>query len=119
MTADRIDFIDEDDARRVLLALLEEVADAGRSYADEHLDEIGSANREEGHVRFAGNGAREQRLARSGRAHQQDALGNAPAEFLEFLRLLEELDNLLELFLRFIDAGDVFERDLILRTRRE
>jgi hypothetical protein len=50
MAADRVDFVDEDDARRVLLALLEEVTDARRADADEHLDEIRSADREERHV---------------------------------------------------------------------
>ena len=117
MTADRVDLVDEDDAGRVLLALLEQVADARRADADEHLDEVGAADREERHVRFAGDRAREQRLAGSRRAHQQHALRNAAAELLELLRLLEELDDLLELALRFFHAGDVAERHLLLRGR--
>ena len=44
VTADGVDFVDEDDAGRVLLALLEEVADARRADADEHLDEVGTAD---------------------------------------------------------------------------
>ena len=119
VTADRVDFVDEDDARRVLLALLEQIADAAGADADEHLDEVRSADREERHVRFAGDGAREQRLAGAGRAHQQHALRNASAEFLEFLRLLEELDDLDEFFLGLVDAGDVLERHFLLRTRRQ
>ena len=63
MAADRVDLVDEDDAGRVLLALLEQVADARRADADEHLDEVRAADREERHVGFAGDGAREQRLA--------------------------------------------------------
>ena len=119
MAADRVDLVDEDDAGRVLLALLEQVADARGADADEHLDEVGAADREERHVGFAGDRAREQRLAGSGRAHQQHALRNAAAELLELLRLLEELDDFLELFLRFVDAGDVLERHLLLRARRQ
>ena len=88
MAADGVDLVDEDDAGGVLLALLEQVADARRADADEHLDEVGAADREERHVRFAGDGAGEQRLARSRRAHEQHALGNAAAELLEFLRFL-------------------------------
>ena len=67
--ADGVDLVDEDDAGRVLLALLEEVADARGADADEHLDEVGARDREEGDVRLAGDGAREQRLAgaRAGR----------------------------------------------------
>ena len=119
MTADGVDLVDEDDAGRVLLALLEQVAHARRADADEHLDEVRAADREERHVGFAGDRAGEQRLAGSRRAHQQDALRDAAAELLELLRLLQELDDLLELFLRFVDAGDVLERHLLLRARRQ
>src|SRR4029078_9985823 len=119
MTADRVDFVDEDDARRVLLALLEQVADARRADADEHFDEVGAADREERNVGLAGDGAREQRLAGAGRPHEQDALGDAAAKLLEFLRFLEELDDFLQLFLRFVDAGNVLEGHLLLRARRE
>src|SRR5262249_22731300 len=47
MTADRVNLVDEDDAGGVLLALLEEVADARGADADEHFDEVGAADREE------------------------------------------------------------------------
>ncbi len=40
VTADGVDFVDEDDARRVLLRLLEHVAHAGRTDTDEHFDEV-------------------------------------------------------------------------------
>ena len=119
MTADRVDLIDEDDAGRALLALFEEVADAGGAHTHEHLDEVGTGDREEGHVGFAGDGAGEERLAGARRAHQQDALGNAAAELLELLGLLEELDDLLQLFLRFLDPGHVLERDLALLRREQ
>ena len=111
MPADGVDFIDEHDARRVLLRLLEHVAHAAGADAHEHFDEVGTRNREERHIGFARDGAREQRLARSRRADQQHAFGNAAAETLEFLRIAQELDDLLQFFLGFIDAGDIFERD--------
>src|SRR6185436_14692436 len=92
---------------------------ARRADADEHLDEIRAADREERNVRFARDRARQQRLAGSRRAHQQDALRDASAELLEFLRFLEELDDLLQLVLGFVDARDVLEGDLLLRARRQ
>ena len=38
---DGVDLVHEDDAGRVLLGLLEQVADAGGAHAHEHLDEVG------------------------------------------------------------------------------
>ena len=46
--------------------------------ADEHLDELGSAQAEERHLGLAGHRAGEQRLAGAGRADQQHAFGIFP-----------------------------------------
>ena len=115
MTADRVDFVDEHDAGRVLFALLKEVAHTRGANADKHLDEVGTADREKRHVCFTGHGAREQRLARARRAHEQHTLGNAATKLLELLGLTQEFDDLLKLFLRFVRAGYFLERDLLLR----
>ena len=80
MAADRVDLVDEDDARRVRLALLEQVAHAARADADEHLDEVRAGHREERTTGFAGDGAREQRLAGTRRADEQRALRQTSAE---------------------------------------
>ena len=109
MAADRVDFVDENDAGRGFLPLLEHVAHAGGADADEHLHEVRAADREERHIGFAGNGAREQRLAGARRADQQNAFRNASAEFLEFFRVAQELDEFLHFILGFLDAGDVLE----------
>ena len=111
MAADRVDFVDEDDAGRVLLGLLEHVAHAARADAHEHLDEVGARDGEERHVGFARDGARQQRLAGARRADEQTALGNLAAQPLELLRILQEVDDLLELGLGLVDAGDVVEGD--------
>ena len=110
MAPDRVDFVDEDDAGRVLLRLLEHVAHAARADADEHLDEVGARNGEERHVGFARDRASGQGLAGARRADQQHAARNTTAQFLELLRVAQELDDLLQVFLGFVDAGDVLER---------
>ena len=114
MPSDSVDFVDEDDAGRILLALLEQVAHAAGADADEHLHKVGAGDGEERDVGFAGNGAGQQGLAGARRAHEQHALGNAAAQLLELLRFAQELDNLLQLFLGLIHAGHVFEGDLLL-----
>ena len=117
MAADRVDFVDENDAGRGFLALLEHVAHAAGADADEHLDEIRAADGEERNVGFAGDCAREQRLAGAGRADEQHAFRNAAAEFLKFFRVAQKLDQFLHFILGFLDAGDVAERDLVFVAR--
>src|SRR5207244_4939732 len=90
------------DARGLGFGLLEEIPNPRRADADEHLDEFRSAEAEEGHVGLPGDGAGEQRLARSGRTDEQNAFGNPAAEIRVLLRLLQELDDLLELLLGFV-----------------
>ena len=115
MPADRVDFIDEDDAGRVLLGLLEHVAHAARADADEHFDEVGAGNGEERHVGFARDRARGQGLAGARRADEQHAARDAPAELLELLRIAQEFDDLLQVLLGLVDARDVLESDAPLR----
>jgi hypothetical protein len=110
--AECIELVDEDDGRRLGARLLEEVAYAGSAHADEHLHELRTADREERHAGLAGHGLRQQRLARAGRPDQQHALGHAAAETAVFLRVLQEVDDFLELGLGLVDAGDVGERHL-------
>ena len=119
MTAHRVDFIDENDAGSVLLALIEEVAHAAGAHADKHFHEIRAADGEKGDVGFPGDGARQKGLAGSGRAHQQDAFGNAPAQFLKSLRISQKFDDFLQLLLGFIHSGDVLEGDFLLLRRKQ
>ena len=67
-----------------------------------------------GHIGFARDGARQQRLAGARRADQQHALGDMAAELLEFLRVAQEVDDLVQVFLGLVDAGDVLERHAAL-----
>ena len=114
MAADRIDFVDEDDARRVLLCLVEHVADTACANADEHLNEVRARDREERHIRFAGDGASEQRFTCAGRADQERAARNASAETLELLRIAQELDDLLKVLFCLVDAGHIVKGDAAL-----
>jgi hypothetical protein len=93
VAADGVDFIDENQAGRVLFALFEHVADAGSADADKHFDEVRAGDREERHIRLAGDGAGEQGLAGAGGTDHQHALGDRAAEFLELARIAEEIDD--------------------------
>src|SRR5262249_37036438 len=95
----------------------------GGTHADDDLDELRSRHREERRARLAGDGAREERLARPGRPAQEDAARDAAAELLVLLRVSQEVDDLGELELRLVDPRDLGECDHLapglveLRTR--
>ncbi len=117
--ADGVDLVDEDDTGRLLLRLAEQVAHARGADADEHLDEVGAGEGEERDTRLAGDGLRQQRLAGARRADEEHALGQLAAQLGELLRVLEEVDDLLDLLLGLVEAGHVLERELLAVHRLE
>ena len=118
MTADSVDFVDEDDAGRVLLGLLEHVTHTRCADTDEHFNEVRTRDREERHIGFAGDGTREQRLAGARRADQQRTLRNLAAEALELVRILQEVDDLDQIILGLFDTSHVVERHLAVALRQ-
>ena len=80
---DRVELVDEDDRRRVLARLVEELADACRAETGEHLDERRRALRVEARARLVRDGLRGERLAGPGWPVEEDALRHARAERLE------------------------------------
>ena len=107
LPADGVDLVDEDDGGSVTLRLVEEVAHAAGANAHEHLHELRTGDREEGHPGLAGDCPRQHRLAGAGRPHQQHPVRDTRAEGDELLRVLQELDHLGQLLLRLLLAGDV------------
>ena len=112
--ADRVDFINEDDARGIFLSLLKHIAHAGGPDAYEHFNKIRAADGKEGNVGLSGDGLGQQRLACTGLSGQQNTLRHLAAQFLKLLRILQELDHLGQLLLGFVDTGNRFECDLVL-----
>ena len=112
LAADGVDLVDEDDARRVLLGLLEQIAHPGRADADEHLDEVRTGDREERHPGLTGDRAGQQGLAGAGRAVEQHPLGDLGPERLVAAGVLQEVLDLVELLDRLVGAGDVGEGGL-------
>src|SRR4029079_15402402 len=102
--ADRVELVDEDDRRRILARLLEELPDPRRTEAREHLDEGGGAGQVEVRAGLVPRGLREEGLPGSRRAVEETALRHPRPESLELLPITQELDDLLQLFLRFVRA---------------
>src|SRR5262249_10848194 len=79
-TPDGVELVDEYDRRRRLTGLLEQVTDSRRADADDDLDKLRGTQAEERHAGLAGHRPRQQGLAGSGRADQQDALRHGTAQ---------------------------------------
>jgi hypothetical protein len=54
-STDGVDFVDENNTRRMLLALFEEIPDTRCADPNEHFDEVRPADAEEGDTGFAGD----------------------------------------------------------------
>ena len=106
-----VDFIDEDDARRVFLGVVEHVANARCAHADEHFHEVRARDAEEGHLGFTRDGLGEQGLTGARWAHQQQTTGNSAAQFLKPLRVFEEIHDFLDFFFGFVAACHVSKGD--------
>ena len=109
--ADGIDLVDEDDARGDLCRLGEQVAHAGRAHAHEHLHKVRAGDGEKRHLRLAGDRLGQQRLARTGRADQQRALGDLRADGGVLFGVVQKIDDLLQRLLGLVLTGHVVERD--------
>ena len=72
LAADGINFVDEDQARAVLLGFLEQIADAAGTHANEHLNELRTRKGEEGQAPQEGQAAWCGSGRRAGSARQPD-----------------------------------------------
>ena len=70
MTTDSVDFVDEDDARCILLGLFEHVADTACANTDEHFHEIRAGDCEERNACLACNSTGNQGFAGSRRSDE-------------------------------------------------
>ena len=117
MATHGVDFVNKHQTGCGFFALLEHVANARGADADKHFHEVRTADREEGHIRLASNGAGEQGFAGSRGANHENALGNAAAELLELLGIFQKFHQFLNLVLRLFDAGDILEGDAVFILR--
>ena len=92
---DGVDLVNEDDRGRVLLRLLEGLAQVGLGLASKLRHDLGPVDQEEEGARLVGDGARDEGLARARWAVHQNAARRLDADRLEKLRVAQrQLDQL-------------------------
>mmetsp|Transcript_15969 Transcript_15969/g.30655 ORF Transcript_15969/g.30655 Transcript_15969/m.30655 type:complete len:347 (+) Transcript_15969:1197-2237(+) len=104
-----VQLVDEDERGRRLVRALEQVPDAGGPHPHVHVVKAGARGVEEGHVRRPGHRARQQRLARPRRSHQQHSPWGAGPHLGVPLRVFQVVHHLRQLGFGVVAAGDVLE----------
>ena len=107
--ADRVDLVDEHDGRRALACLLEEVAHPAGAHAHVELHEARPAGGEERHAGLTGDGPGEEGLAGSRRTDHQHPTRPLGSGLLVALGPAQVVDDLADLLLHALVAGDVIE----------
>ena len=110
---DAVQFVDEDDARRVLFGLFEDVPQVLFALAVELRHDLRSRDGMEVRIRLGGDRLREERLAGPRRSVEEDALRGLDAESFEELRVTQrEFDHLPHLADLLAEPADVLVVDL-------
>lgn len=115
LPTDRVKLINENDAGRVLLGLFEHVSYSGGADTDEHLNELRCRDGEEGNACFTCYCLRQKCLTCSWWTNKKGPSWNFGSEIGEFRGCLQEVNDLHELFLGFVDSGDSIEVDTGIR----
>ncbi len=105
--ADGVDFVDENDGRRVFFGFFEHVPHAGSTHADKHLDEFGAADAVKRHIGFPGGGLGHQCFADARRTDQQYSLGQFAAQFLKSGGVPQVGHDFVQLFFGVVQSGHV------------
>ena len=114
LAPDRVDLVDEDDARRVARLAWSNRSRTREAPTPTNISTNSSPRSRRRTPASPRDGAREERLAGARRADEQHAARDARVEGVELLEL-SELDDFLELGLGLVDARDVGEgHDLLV-----
>src|SRR3989440_1271320 len=104
-----IDLMDENYGRGVLACLLKQITHTAGSRSDEEFDKVGGARTEERHSCLSGDCTRQQGLAGTRWANQQDTPGDMRSELDVALRVTQEVDHLTQFRLGLINACHIPE----------
>src|SRR5439155_1751985 len=109
---DRVELIDEEDARSVLLGLLELLAEALLALTVIFRHDFRALDGIEVRAGFIGHRLRDERLAGAGRTIEENPFRPIDPEALEQFRAFEgELDHLADLHQLLLESADVLVRD--------
>src|SRR5699024_7744799 len=91
---DGIDLINEDDTRRLLVRLFEEVTHFGSAHSDKHLYELRSGNGEERNICLSGYCLGKQSLTGTRRAYEKGSFRHGSTDLSVSCRIMKEINDL-------------------------
>ena len=117
LTPYRIDFINENNTRRIFTTLLKHITHTRRANTNKHFDKIRTAYRVKRNIGFPCYCLRKQGFTRSWRTDHENAFRNTSPDTLKLLRILKEINNFRNLLLRFITTSNIFKSNRIFVSR--
>ena len=111
LLTDGIDLIDKDDTGGFFLCLFKQIPDLGSAHAHEHLHKFGAGHGEERDIRLTGYSLCQHRFTGSGRADKQYAFRHGCTDRFVLVRIMQVIDDLRKVLLRFILTGNIAELD--------
>ena len=106
-----INFVNENDTRRVLFGVFEHVAHASRAHADKHFHKIRTRDAKKRHLGLTSDALGEQCFTGSWRPHEEQTTRNAATELLKALRIFQKVHHFLHLFFGLVATGDIGKGD--------
>jgi hypothetical protein len=91
--ANRVDFVDKDNAWSILFGFGKEIAYARSTDTDKHFDKFGTRDTKEWHPCFTGNCTGKHGFTGTRRADQQDAFWNLGANVFKLFWVLQKVNN--------------------------
>ena len=92
---DCVNLINKYDTRRFISGLLKQIPDLGSAHTHKHLHEFRTGYGEEGDMGFSRHSPCKERLAGSGRTHQQCSLWKICSYIRILLRIVKEVHDFL------------------------
>ena len=114
-----VNFINKNNTRSILFRFLEQISHPGSTYTNKHLHKIRTGNGKERHARLSGYCLGKQCFTGSRRAYQKDSLRDSCPYLNIFLRRLQEIYDLFQLFLFLMQPGHLVKSHFLIILRGE
>ena len=109
-----INLIDKDNTGSMPFRICKQITDTGCTHTHKHFHKIRTGNTEERHIRLSCHCFCQQGLTGSGRALQQNALGDSCTYLRELCRIFQKVHDFFQFFLFFFQTGHILKGHMMV-----